>query len=509
MMRKILFLLLFMGVCWPVFAEPISYTAEKEGNVYRFHTAHRYFKGPAKDLRKIDTRLIDGTGGWYVQQASYQCFLPEYADGVFRFRNLYEDADHTIKAKALNTAHVQGVVMNDQTDGHYVLYSDAFGKGIHLKTYAYHSGIKKVIIIESRDAVDVNQDYNFDFGMEFDEPLDFVRDNNTAWDKTADEDFEDRTIRIKRAGQNQASYMRNAIMWNSGTLERDANDKIIQTEAVTMPVPIRMKNDGTRIFIRKTVPSAFLKRSVYPVMTDHPTNYYAGAGDGHVFRWSVSRYYNPNYLTMWNETHDASAGGGGESHVDVTTIARSMYDADWTGYLDRVLFYRSFVPIDTSGIDDGATVTGASLFLYATALNNDDDDANAYIGIVETAQASTDTLELADFTVCGDAVDNPTQGATALALSAISTSAYNEWILNETGIGWIDKTGVSKFGVREGHDIVDNPLTVANQYLDEISGLTFSTSEDTSGTQDPYLEVTVSGGGGGSAPEPQPILLVA
>ena len=63
--------------------------------------------------------------------------------------------------------------------------------------------------------------------------------------------------------------------------------------------------------------------------------------------------------------------------------------------------------------------------------------------------------------------------------------------MSAIGRGWIDKVNVSNtlLGLREGKDCSD--VAPGSIYEDTVY---IYTSEDTSGTKDPYLDVTVSEG---------------
>jgi len=90
-------------------------------------------------------------------------------------------------------------------------------------------------------------------------------------------------------------------------------------------------------------------------------------------------------------------------------------------------------------------------------------------------------------------VTNPTEGIDAgnrADITGVSTSAYTSFPLNATGIGWINKTGFTLLGTREGHDATNNAPSASATY----ERATFANSEYTGTDHDPYLDVTVSGG---------------
>jgi hypothetical protein len=245
-----------------------------------------------------------------------------------------------------------------------------------------------------------------------------------------------------------------------------------------------------------TTRSAFLKQArptllakikqifVQPALAD---TYYSGAGDGIVINdlSSADRH-------EWALAHNATAGTA--DYIATTSLANSQYTSGGVVYE----FGRAFLPFNTSAIPGSANVTAATLNVYVTGKYNTADDGTDYIGVVQTTQASSATLADADYDMCG-AVSNPTQGATALDITAITTSAYNTFTLNATGVNWVTisggvstcgtTAGFTCLGLREGHDITNSEYLSASH-----NSITFSTSEETAGEtgtdQDPYLTVT-------------------
>lgn len=440
---------------------------DNQDKIYRCRVSHCHFKDENNKFQDIDTRLSYDAlnGGWKHSSASYFPSIPEYSDGIFEFRNKYKGTDFTLKFRPIS-GHVKGTYFEDN-DGQYVLYPGAFGQDIDLKVYSYWAGIKKIVIV-NKPPIDLTKDLMFDF-----EIIESSLANITI--KKSDEsifdfkkvssklDFTDKVIRLGDGTGD--TYFRNALMWDSGGLSEG--------------VKIELVRENNKLFIRKTIPSEFLKKATFPVYTDHPTSYYAGAGDGY-------SGYQTGIFSNWATAHDAVTGTpagytdytGTTLIVDVEVNSTSLF-----------LIVRGFLPIDTSGIDDGDTITAATLNLYVGSKVNTDNDGGDWINVVQTSQASSTTLSTADYDQCG-AISNPTEGATRIDIGSITTSAYNSWTLDATGIGWISKTGYTLLGLREGHDATN--VSIAASTGNSIS---VASSEDTSGTKDPYLDVTIAGGG--------------
>lgn len=207
--------------------------------------------------------------------------------------------------------------------------------------------------------------------------------------------------------------------------------------------------------------------------------FYSGGGDGYVTAGSGS----------WFRNHNA-ADGDSVSTSTVTALARAKGIQS-----DDAIIVRAFLPFDTSAIPSIATINSATLSIYVTAKEDDDNDGLDYINIIQTNQPNSTILTYADYNNCG-ATTTPATGATAIDLTAgFTVSAYNTFTLDATGLTWIAKSGdtsscgttagVTCLGLREGHDLTDSSPGDALS-----NSLTFSTVEAADASQDPFLTVS-------------------
>lgn len=115
---------------------------------YLCHTAHIHYKDKAdgNKMKEIDPRLVfdEVTRKHKHNKSSYHCAIPEYADDLIEFKNVYGENDQEIHFK-LSAQHVKGVYHEDEK-GNHVDYVDAFGDGIDLKIYSFWRGVKKVVV---------------------------------------------------------------------------------------------------------------------------------------------------------------------------------------------------------------------------------------------------------------------------------------------------------------------------------------------------------------------------
>ena len=109
-------------------------------------------------------------------------------------------------------------------------------------------------------------------------------------------------------------------------------------------------------------------------------------------------------------------------------------------------FNRAEIPFDTSALE-GEEIISAELKLYG---HTDYSDTDFDITVVEYTGNVPITNSDSDFVAFGS-----TSGG-ALNTSGFSTTGYNSITLNATGLGWINKTGTTVFGLRSSRDIGSN-----------------------------------------------------
>ncbi|OGF25653.1 hypothetical protein A2468_05895 [Candidatus Falkowbacteria bacterium RIFOXYC2_FULL_46_15] len=199
--------------------------------------------------------------------------------------------------------------------------------------------------------------------------------------------------------------------------------------------------------------------------------FYAGSGDGHMYAYSSS----------WDAAHDASAA------YQLWYTATSIGVFSTKNIYGQFAPYRAFLPFDTSSIPNDAEIASAELHLYILNAPNDCNDGYDWITVVETFQASTSSLSNDDFDLCGDAINNPTEGIDSGERKDITntpTNQYSHFSLNNTGKSWINVSGYTKLGLREGHDAIDSTPSLPSP---GDNGIAFYSSE---GSNPPYLLIT-------------------
>lgn len=437
-------------------------------------------------FREIDWTLqwVEELKAWTFLYHSFHPVVPEYADEWIEFRDLYQEKDRTIRYRAI-AAHVQGRLItaeNLETEGlrsltpfNCVMYDNAFGEGIDYIVYFTRSTLKKVVRIRTPSTG--SDDMEFEFELDIPEESVF-RGRPGHWEWSEEEyihwvpstaDYQLDTSREKvfdtdkvlflgsdlGNGKEWFTYMRTFLAWD------DHENQIV--------INVRYRTENGRKFLTKVVPRSFIDAADGPVYTDTTTSYYADAGGDGLVRCVA----DPN----WDTAHDATTGVATANSTTSRILGSSLSGTDYD-------IRRGFIPADTSGIDDAATVTATLFKIYL-----DSKGANASaadICFVQSTQASATGLVADDYNNCGT-VDAPTEGATRISMDQ-ATGGYITMTLNATGRGWVSKTGYTMGGIRTSKDVDDVAPTVDNIWN------TFRMADTADVTSDPYYEVTYSTG---------------
>ena len=386
--------------------------------------------------RDIDTELKPvGSEHWEMNKAPYSVLLPKHSNRAIHFGN----RKHRIRLKP-----VCNQVEGELNKPWQVLYRNAFAPGTHLECSVGHNSFRKEIVIDEKPDTGLE----FRFEMDFDNVCAFG-DSFNARENIADFKGKKFNRQFQLFQDSEVStYFRKAKAW-------DANGDSI-------PIELKFKEVGNRLYLIKFIPIAFLRKAVYPVRTDDTTSYYTGAGDGHVYKTNA----------VWDTAHDAVTGTAANPTYSYGRAVSRISGGDH-------YIFRLFCPVGTTGLPDSAEISDATFNLECN--NITDSYGTQNYALVQTTQASPTTLISEDFNQCG-AVDAPTEGAPRVVITA---TGLKTWTLDATGRGWIDKTGYTKLGIRSGSLDCDD---VASTEGVQESNAEFRTSEYNG--NDPYLSVT-------------------
>jgi len=188
--------------------------------------------------------------------------------------------------------------------------------------------------------------------------------------------------------------------------------------------------------------------------------------------------------TAWDTAHDSTSGNGGGTSDSNATQGSCVMSAEVSGTTHRVIIQHGYWLFDTSSIGAGQQVDSGTISIYATSTNNGDADAQAYIRLVSCTPASNTAIVAADFDQA-DSVNSPAAHATDVTIASWTTGAYQAMTLNATGRADVAMEGVTKFAMREGHDVEDVVLAVdSTNRLDDVR-----MAETTGTASDPKLNI--------------------
>jgi hypothetical protein len=432
--------------------------------VSRVHAGHVHYLN-AGALTDVDIQWQDGGSFWVMTTASYRMRVAKdfSASALLEYQNRFNGMTQTVRFDPRSLVWVDGrdfagatTFRTQQTSPATLVspsvlrFTDAFGAGIHFEITLQRSGFRKEIVIDSRAAMGAapSANHHLALTLRYDDGDLQIVSGSEVWDRVGIFERTRYSI-VEPAG---SSTIHPACAQDAAERQRDIPTLFMRRQGV--------------LWQAKVLPRNVIEQATYPLRADTTTSFFAGAGDG----WTAGAA---------NATWATARAGAGTSADYVGTISECR--AVLSTGLYRV--FRGFFPIDTSGLPDGDAISAATLYLYPTIKTNTDDDGNDFTVVVgPTTQADPTQLAAADFEECGP-VDAPTELSNRIDLGDITAGVgYVGWVLNASGLAAISKTGYTLLGFRAGHDILDDPPAGNNR-------LVCSSSEDATGTQDPYLEV--------------------
>lgn len=215
---------------------------------------------------------------------------------------------------------------------------------------------------------------------------------------------------------------------------------------------------------------------------------------------------------------DAGRNATASASVSDTGTTSAIGVGDGNPSTDKV-FVRAFFLFNTGGtIGDGATINATNDTKFTattntTAINNFDNDGNDFISVVQSRPASDSTIATGDF---DQITPIPVTDAVAMTegcatterkdLSTMATSTAQVFVLDATGRGWIadandtkptgsPTSGITRLGMCEGHDILDDPFT-GDGGADRYNSATFFMSDNGSSQPELSVDWTASATGG-------------
>lgn len=160
------------------------------------------------------------------------------------------------------------------------------------------------------------------------------------------------------------------------------------------------------------------------------------------------------------------AGAGTFASVtgDSTTIC--FYLVSTSTNLQWQMVSRMFFNFDTSSLGSGATISAAVMSMFGSS-KSDSLTVTPNIDVYTATPAATNTLAITDFQNVGSV----SQTGTPITYAGWSTTAYNDFTFNATGIGNVSKTGISKFCLRNAsYDVATVAPAWVSNGVSELKG---------------------------------------
>ena len=429
----------------------------ENGNGFKgqFHIGHiHYPSGLSKNgkLADIDTTLEYNVTSktWGMTKASYDAEIGIHGD--VRFHN----GDGSVARTISNLSKIEAKPYAGSEFGKIgkgLIWTDLLGSGMHQIVEVRNGALVRIFRFERKPAFN-----------EIDLVVDMAGLTFAQKPTTGKELIVSDTMELPTA-EGRKIITRKPSAWNH--------------RGDSISIQFKYYLDGTTLHMVKVIPQAFIdgtftERGAW-LETDDSDSYYAGAGDGSVEINEVVETAN------WTTNRNAAAGDLARPTATATNGPATQLWDDWVGGGNqRLRIARAFFPVDTSALADGSNIISAVLNVKPT-----NKGSNGTFVVIQTSQASTSTLDNADYSAI--VLDSPNEGSSRLNIADAVVGVYNTVSLNSTGLGWIDKTGVSYIGLRQGNfDIDDSSPALGNS----ASYIFVNTSEQTGTDSDPYFDIT-------------------
>lgn len=259
--------------------------------------------------------------------------------------------------------------------------------------------------------------------------------------------------------------------WHRPAYAYDANNKVVDiTESINHD-----------IYISKSALTTNSKNDElqYPIIIDPDTSFTTLSYDTY---WEYVEY---DYVSMdyaFSVAHDASSAYNYYILDTMAVATGASHNGASTAFSGTVR--RAAVMFDTSGLPDDVTVTVAELNLYGTSAPTT--LVGAWTLQVQSGMPTYPHIPPTD----SDYNYSYYAGSGGTLSSGSMGTGYKTIVLNATGRGWVNKTGYTKFMLREQtYDIGDT--TPPYTYDWTSSEWIFYSYEKGAGYR-PYLEVTYS-----------------
>ena len=427
--------------------------------VSKFNEGWRNYLGADGKWYLINTDFVPTTGGWKVTDIPFEVFVPEFSDEIAVFHNnnrfdSFEKKEITappldMTIQALGITRVQGRLVKGDLIGRYgyrknvsyVIYDNVLPDTDLI--YEVHFGaaprLEKLIRRRVKTALD------FSFKITHSRPVDLSRLNDGA-------------LKIISQTDSRGIGMKDFRIWDSDIFETTGKHDTQPTQQ-TIDVTISTTTGG--YILTKHLP-ALPTSWVLPIWSDIVSVFNPNADpestsvDGAVRNTSCA----DTWVNCRHAADGTSATPTGNQFIGTGKAAGGQFHLQ-----------RGFLLFDTSSLDDTFTVNdvaSTSVMVQIGSPSNGDNDGNDFQVVTQTTPASDTNLVVGDYDQVTGLTGAMTEASDRIDITGWVDATLKLHDLNVTGVGAVSLTGITKFGLAEGHDVLNdeyNGTTANNEWV--------------------------------------------
>jgi RHS repeat-associated protein len=439
-------------------------------------------------FKPIDPALVETSDGWCTDQMPFKACFPLHSSGtaLFHNNNRYDPTDHTIirdepldllitsdGADATGTIERGDIVLSNKVikNTQYALYRNVFENTDLIYLIDYGQAPRLVKVYRCNQAPCPNPAFHESYSREPDIYYRNESGDRTLWSKEGTLHIPEGGMLTVQVSEKRGIGKRPFVIWDSGETNRSRKVASLDTTITRTDAGFAYEK------LVSAVDPSFFEGAVFPVWSDTTSTFYPNANpetssvDG-----SAQRRNNSG------ESWSAVTTGAGTAADDTGDPDADFYAQAYTSSGQWLRLFRGFFLFDTSAIDDTETVVAATTSLRGTS-KQDDGGNTPNLNIYSSSPSSNTAIAAGDYASVGS-----TAFSSAISYSSWSTSGYNDFVLNGSGLAAVDKGGVTKFSTRNAnYDVAGSGPTWGSSQ--EMS--LYSNYAEASGTStDPKLVVT-------------------
>ena len=429
--------------------------------------------------QEINTDFVETVDKFEMKNAPFEMYIPLYSDGVATqhinnrwgvgIKQKIKDVPIDITIKAIGVSKVKGIIeIGDLGWGetNYVIYKNAWSNA-DLIYYIQHGKaprLRKLVRFNSNPNLTKDTKFSFELGYsdniesfiwDWDKlPVGLQKHQYRKFNKSEAKQITDRGLSFKLKGSNRrGATFKSLRIWDSKRDTESNDNSELWNGNIWQRVNSEVEHiENGKIILTKIIPKSFFDKEItYPVFTDFASTFHpdqdaeADTVDGY------TRYEVPN--SDWSVL---VAGAGGYSSDTVVSSAMIGMTGHTSSNRFNTIARCPFL-FDTSSIPDGDSVSSATLSLKGTS-KTDGLSTTPSMNIYSSSPASNTSLAAGDY----DSFGTTAFCDTDVTYAGWNTSAFNDFVLNASGIAAIDITGISKFGTRNSEYDVGDELDPGN-----------------------------------------------